>query len=308
MLKINFLNKGDLMRLPKVNIIILNWNGKKDTIECLDSLKKITYPNYEITLVDNGSTDGSVECLKKLYPKIEIIENQKNFGFAEGNNIGIKKAIIKRTDYVLLLNNDTIVEKEFLDKLIQVAESDPNIGIVGPTIYYYNDVNKIQSAGTKISLKTGTIKTFRLNKNDLGEYNNITDVDSVTGCALLAKSELFENIGYLIKEYFAYWEETEWCIRARKKGYKVMYVPQAKVWHKGGSSSKKISGFHEYHTARNMLWCVRRHATKNQYILFLLYFFGYKIWVLTVYLCIRGGIKEVRSRLKGTIDGFTTFH
>lgn len=294
--------------IPKVSIIILNWNGKEDTIECLESLKNITYPNYEILLVDNGSTDGSVEFFKERYPEIDIIENGENLGFAEGNNIGIKKAIAKRTDYVLLLNNDTIVEKDFLDKLIKVAESDPKIGIVGPTVYYYSEKNKIQSAGTKISLSKGIITTLRSNKIDSGEYSNTSEVDSIIGCALLAKSKLFETIGYLIKEYFAYWEETEWCVRARKHGYKVVYVSQAKIWHKGGSTSKKTSGFFEYHTARNMFWFMKKHATKKQYIFFLVYFFGFRIWMLSAYIYQRGKINGLISCYKGLIAGVKTYH
>ena len=126
-------------KYSKVTIILLNWNGKEDTIECLESLKHITYPNYEILLVDNGSTDGSVECFRERYPGMEIIENGENLGFAEGNNVGIRRAMDEGADYVLLLNNDTVVDPEFLGELVKVGESDPKIGIVGPKICYYNN-------------------------------------------------------------------------------------------------------------------------------------------------------------------------
>ncbi|MGP8012425.1 MAG: glycosyltransferase family 2 protein, partial [Halobacteriota archaeon] len=123
-------------REPKVAIVVLNWNGKRDTVECLASLNEIDYSNYEILLVDNGSTDGSQKYFRAQYPEIELIENEMNLGFAEGNNVGIRHAMNGRADYVLLLNNDTFVHPKFLSELVRVAEGGSRIGFVGPKIYY----------------------------------------------------------------------------------------------------------------------------------------------------------------------------
>ena len=297
------------MSCPKVSIIILNWNGKKDTIECIKSLQKINYLNYEILLVDNGSLDGSVECFKKNYPEIELIENDINLGFAEGNNVGIKRALSNKTDYILLLNNDTILDNNFLDELIEVSESDSRIGIVGPTVYHYGKLNKIQFAGAKISLNTGRFKLYRLDKTDDGQFNETLDVDYVCGCALLGKKELFEKIGSLNKYYFAYWEETELCFRAKKAGYRVVYAPKSKIWHKGGATTGKIKGFQIYHMARNMFWFMKKYTTRQQYIFFLLYFFGFRFWFSCIAeLIYYKNIKGIYFYIKGVICGMLTFH
>src|SRR3989338_5442408 len=130
---------GEIMKQPRVSVIILNWNGLDDTIECLESLKKITYPNYEVILVDNASSGDDVAQLRKKFGKyIKIIQNDKNYGFAEGNNIAIRKVMKEnKSKYVLLLNNDTVVDAKFLDELVKTGESDPKVGIVGPIIYNY---------------------------------------------------------------------------------------------------------------------------------------------------------------------------
>lgn len=290
---------------PKVAIIILNWNGKEDTIECLESLREITYPNYEILLVDNGSTDGSVKCFSERYPEIEIIENRRNLGYAEGNNVGIRRALEKGVDYVLLLNNDTVVDPEFLGELVKVVESDKRIGIVGPIVYYYGTQNRIQSAGAKICWNTGNQKISMLNEIDVGQFKEMIEVDYVAGCAFLAKSEFFKTLGTLNKDYFMYWEETEWCVRVQKADYKVLCIPKSKIWHKGGSSTnRKSSGFYTFYMTRNKFWFMKQHASRKQYFLFLLYFFGFQFWVTSgIHIVYHKNIGAFKSFYKGFIDG-----
>ena len=348
--------KGEIVSYPKVSIIILNWNGWMGTMECLESLYQITYPNYDIIVVDNGSEDESIEKIKeyaegkieveskffeyssenkpikiiertreeaeagggkeeeiKEFPpnkKLIIIKNEKNYGFAEGNNIAMRYAMkALNPDYVLLLNNDTVVDKEFLDELVRVAEGDDKIGVVGPTVYWYSDQNRIQSAGVKLNWNKGVGNILRSNEIDNGKFNEIVEVDYVAGCALLAKSELFEKIGYLNLDYFAYWEETDWCVRVHKAGYKVLYIPKAKIWHKRSSTTKKTSGFYEYHMARNMFWFMKQHATRRQYLSFLLYFFGFRFWFTSgIHLVYHKDINGFISFFRGIIDGITKVH
>jgi GT2 family glycosyltransferase len=336
---------------PKVSILILNWNGWEDTIECLESLYQIIYPNYDVIVVDNGSEDESIEKIKgycegkikvesKFFEynpsnkpikiieytreeaeagggkekeivnissnrKLIIIKNDKNYGFAEGNNIGMMYALKSlNPDYVLLLNNDTVVDKEFLTELVKIAESDEKIGIVGPTVYYYDKQNRIQSAGMKLCWTKGRENASRSDEIVDGQFNEIVEVDYVSGCALLAKSELIEKIGYLNIDYFAYWEETDWCVRAHKAGYKVLYVPKAKIWHKRSSATKKTSGFYEYHMARNMFWFMRQHATRRQYRSFILYFFGFQFWFTSgIHLIYHKDMNAFVSFLRGVMDG-----
>lgn len=203
------------------------------------------------------------------------------------------------------MNNDTIVDPEFISELVKVLENDSHIGIVGPTIYYYNEKDRIQSAGAKISWYKG--KTLHLtNKNDM-KINEIRDVDYIMGCALLAKCEVFKKIGYLNKDYFAYWEEVDWCVRAKRAGYRIVRVPTAKIWHKGGATSKKISGFCEYQMTRNMFWFMKTNTAKKQYFIFWIYFFGFQFWYSSaVRVIYYKDIQAYKYFLKGVIDGIYT--
>lgn len=225
------------MKSPKVTIIILNWNGKNDTIECLESLRRIVYPKYEILIIDNGSTDGSVSYFRKYYPEIRIIENGKNLGFAEGCNIGIHKSIDIGTDYVLLLNNDTIVESDFLNEMVKLAESKESIGIVGPKICYYDEKNKISRAGEKINKITGKVTIYERNQIDNKYKNQNKKVDLVEGSCFLIKSSLFDKMGFFDPEYFAYAEDIDYCLRAKKENFEIYCCRSTKIYHKGSRSS-----------------------------------------------------------------------
>jgi len=235
-----------------------------------------------------------------------LIKNDDNYGFAEGNNIGIRFALNNlNSDYILLLNNDTVVDPYFLNELVNVAERDPHIGILGPTVYEYKKPQEIQSAGAKIYWNKGEV--INLTRRE-GKYpEEPENVDSVIGCALLAKSELFYKIGYLNKDYFAYLEETEWCVRAHEALYKIVYVPGGKIWHKGGATSNKITGFTLYHHTRNKFWFMRTHASKKQYTSFLIYFFGFRMWLVIAGILYRQNKNEMKpsfiSFLKGIRDG-----
>jgi hypothetical protein len=233
------------MNRPKVCVIILNWNGLKDSIECLESLKKITYTNYDIIVVDNASSGNDVEVLRGRYGDyIHIIQNDKNYGFAEGNNIGIRYALAHLPpDYVFLLNNDTVVAPDVLDELVKAAEDDPKIGIVGPKIYYYaingrKDV--IWSAGGKIRWWHPWIYNGIGHKdNDLPQYQRLRTVDWASGAAMMIKRTAIDKIGLLNSQYFFGTEDVEYCLKARKHGFRVTYVPAARVWHKAGKSRLK---------------------------------------------------------------------
>jgi len=234
------------MNRPKVSIIILNWNGLGDTIECLESLKKITYPNYEVIVVDNGSEGNDAQVLREKFGDyIHLIQNDRNYGFAEGNNIGMRYAINSGTQYMLLLNNDTVVDTDFLTELVKNAEVDAMIGIVGPKIYYYDFEGKddiIWSAGGKIHWwRLQVYHHIGLNDNDLPKYQNTISVDWVTGAAMMIKSSTIEQLSFLNSRYFFGMEDVEYCIKARKRDYGVVYVPSARIWHKVSASAKRYN-------------------------------------------------------------------
>lgn len=231
---------------PKVSIIILNWNGLPDTVDCLESLRKITYTHYNVVVVDNASEGDDVKFLRDRFRDyIHIIENDKNYGFAEGNNIGIRYAANHlKPAYLLLLNNDTVVAPEFLDELVKVAESDAVIGIASPKIYYYefkgrNDV--IWFAGGRIEWwRRWVYPHIGWRDNDLQQYQEITTVDWASGAAMLLKSSVIQKLSLFNSEYFFGNEDVEYCIKARKNGFKIVYVPTAKVWHKIGMAREKL--------------------------------------------------------------------
>ena len=183
---------------PKVVIIILNWNGKEDSLRCLYSLRELKYPNYEVLFVDNGSHDDSVACVSQNFSEVEIIENKKNLGFAEGNNVGIRWALKKRAEYIFLLNNDTFVDNYLLDHLIACGEGNPEAGILGPKVYYFESSRRFYSAGAEINFHEFVVKPRGHNQEDAGQFDNMTEVDFIVGCGLLIKRKVIEEIGLLI--------------------------------------------------------------------------------------------------------------
>ena len=236
--------------MASVFIIILNYNGIKDTLELLDNIVKLDYSNYKIIVIDNASSDGSNLELKKI-TNIDLIENNKNLGFVGGNNIGIKFALKQKADYILLLNNDTIVESDFLAKLVNAMESDSGIGLTGSKIMNYNDRQKIWSAGGGI--KKWSKKTFQYGegKIDDGSYDEPKEVDFLSGCCLLIRREVIEKIGLLDDDYFMYYEDVDYCLKAKRAGFKVFYVPQSVIWHKVANSSSR--SFRDFYRMRNYI-------------------------------------------------------
>jgi len=256
---------------PKVAIVILNWNGLKDTLECLYSLQKITYPNYSIVVVDNGSRGNDAEIVKKRFGTyVSVIEKEENLGFTGGCNVGIRWAFRNRANYILLLNNDTVVDPNFLIEMVNVAQNDSQIGIVGPKILDYEQPNRIGAAGGRISFWTGVTPLFGKNEIDNGRFDCIREVDFVTGVALLIKDETIRRIGLLNELYFAYYEETDWCTRARKALFKVVYVPKAKVFHK--IHRRRESELEMYYMVRNRFIFMKKNSSGFQFLVFSLYF------------------------------------
>ena len=285
-----------------VSIVILNWNGLKDTKECLESLKDIDYPNCEIIVVDNGSTDGSCEFLKANFPYVRLIENETNLGVPEGNNCGIREA---RGKYVLLLNNDVVVDRYFLKELVNVAESDPQVGAVGAAVYYYDDPGTIWVAGAMISWNSGGIRIVGRDEVDEGQFNEVTEVDYVPSCSMLVRRELFERVGYFDPKYFVYYDETDWCIRAQRAGNKVMCNTKAKIWHKvSATSGKEGSQFSIYFRTRNRFRFMKKLAGRKQLLSFLLWFFACAFWFnLGMHLFYNRDVKALAPFCRGVRDG-----
>ncbi len=251
---------------PHVVIVLVNWNGKDDTLACLESLQNVRYAHKTVVVVDNGSRDGSVDAIRKCFPDTLLICNERNERFARANNQGIRIALQQNADYVLLLNNDTLVDPDFLHHLVRRAESDASIGMVGGKIYYADAPDRLWFAGGGVDLWRGRIWHYGLRQPDKGQYNQPRDVDYVTGCCILVKRSCIEAVGGLDESYYIYGEDVDWCFRARQAGFRVVYEPEAKIWHKISSSSggkhapHAMTGFKVYHKIRSMLKFFRRHA------------------------------------------------
>jgi hypothetical protein len=291
---------------PEVLLVTVNWNGLNDTLECLASIRKIHYQNYRVVVVDNGSSGNDATVLKGLpHEQIELVVIDKNHGYAKGVNAGIKYAEAKYSpDYFLLLNNDTIVAPDFLDQLVVAAESGDSIGIAGPKVYYYDAPNMIQSIGAKINMYTGEASYPGLKKMDVGQYENVCDVDWVGPCALV-KAAVFNKIGYYDEDYFAYWEDVDFCIRAKKAGYQVHYIPGAKIWHKLCGTYKDSSDLVYYYMSRNRIWFMKENASRCEYRCFLAYMCSCHIWIVTLQLIITWKVKHLKAFWRGIRDGFS---
>lgn len=324
--------------LPKVAIIILNWNSWKNTIECLESLYQINYPNYEIILIDNGSKDDSVKKIEEYadgkikveskffhydfsnkpiklikptnsrlpYPQFNkeliLIENKVNYGFAEGTNVGLQFAQKQRADYVLLLNNDIVVDRRFLSELIDAAEQTPQIGVAGPTIYYYDRPSTVDFAGEDLTL-------WRVKGREYcTKSTKPREVDKIEGSCMLIRRSLLDKIGLLYPKFWVYWEETDLCFRTKKAGFKVVYLPKSEVWHKvAASSGGENNSLRQYYLNRNRFLFAKRNLSLGDQAKFLVYFFGFEFWLKTAVDLKYRKLDSVFTYLRAVLDGLHLF-
>jgi GT2 family glycosyltransferase len=239
---------------PRVEVVVLNWNNYADTKECLKSLERLKYPDYGLILVDNGSTDGSAARLEQEFPQHLSIRNDENLGFAGGNNVGIRRALERVPDYILLLNNDTVVSPDLLTQMVKTADEDEKIGLVGGRIYRYG-THDVHHAGGRLTRWKATGRSFR---GDRASYDGLRNVSFIIGCLMLMRSTMIYDIGLLDENYFFGGEDVEYCLRAGRAGWKITVNPKATVWHKVSiSAGGEGSPFLFYHSTRNRLYFAR---------------------------------------------------
>jgi len=246
----------------KFTLIILNWNNCKDTLECLASIDKIKYPNFEVIVVDNGSTDDSIEIIRTRYPQHTMVENKENLGFAEGNNRGLREGIKQGAEMLMLLNNDTIIAPNMLTEISKAALDHPQAGAFGPKIYFYDDPATIWYAGGGVDQKTGRCYHIGCGSADMEpKYKQSSETEYICGCAIAIRSQVIQSVGLLDPEFFLTWEEIDWCYRMRKSGFSCLFVPEAKVWHKVSASfvDGNWGPMWQYFYFRNRLLFHKRH-------------------------------------------------
>jgi len=267
------------MNDPLVSVIVLNYNGLEHLKECFDSLNNLNYKNTEFILIDNNSKDNSVEFIKKNYKKVKIIQLEKNYGFAQGNNIGVSHANGK---YIVLLNNDTVVDINWLSELVKVAEQSKYIGIVGSKNYYYNDKTKISFAIGGFD-KFGDPKFIGLNEKDNKLLNNQMEVFWICGASLLFRRELYKKINLFDPLYFIYYEDVDFCWRALISGYKVVYAPKSFLYHKIGMAIKD-NKIKKYWVRRNKLRTILKNYEIKTIIKILPWIFFQWLLIVLSYL------------------------
>jgi GT2 family glycosyltransferase len=251
------LAKDVTLMIPYVSIIVPNWNGKNVLYPCLESLMNLVYPNYEIIMVDNGSTDGSKEMVKRLFPKVRVVASSTNLGFAGGCNLGIKYA---KGEIIALFNNDATTEPLWLTKLVDKLVENPDVVLCSGLVFYDNPQNILWSAGARIDPITGIDWRIghgqQLAKLDSSE---LQDIDYIPGCAFIFPRKLLKKIGFLNENYFLYCEELDWTLCLRRLGYKFSIVTSAVVWHKASFSRRRIPLQGYYHQVKGLFRIYFKH-------------------------------------------------
>ncbi len=255
---------------PLISVITVNYNQSALTNVMIESLKKCTYKNLEIIVVDNASPDDQPEEIKAQHPEIKLVKSAKNLGFAGGNNLGMEVA---NGEYVLFLNNDTEVEPSFLEPMIDVFKNDESIGMASPKIIYYGTDDIIQYAGAVgINMITGRGRKIGHGEKDLGQHDRSKLTDLAHGAALMIPMKVIVEVGLMPDIFFLYYEEHDWCEMVKRAGYKVMYVANSLIYHKESMSVGKNSPLKSYYMARNRLMFMRRNVRGLKYIFSVLFF------------------------------------
>lgn len=300
---------------PLVYAVVLSWNLRNDTLECLNSLTHSDYPNLRILLVDNGSTDGTPEAVAAHFPDVTVLVNATNLGYAKGCNVGILHALANGADYVFLLNNDTLVDAAALTEMVAVVT--PEVGMVAPKIYYAEDPQRIWSLGGMCHPLTYEKTGDPTGRLDAGQWETVVERDYFTGCALLLSRRLLETVGMYDEWFVSYYEDTDLTFRARAAGFKLLLVPQAKIWHKvartsGGSGSPN----ERYRMGRGSVIFFAKHVRGWRWLIVVPYRMGSAVkmvlrlagqrrWAsITAYLRgLRDGLREVWRARRQELHG-----
>ncbi len=266
--------------MRKVSAIVVNWNAREDTRECLASLVRSTHRELETILIDNASADGSVDYLKGLFPATVFVSNATNEGFARASNAGMRLALDRGADYVFLFNNDAVADERAVERLVAAMEESPEIGLAGAKIFYFSRKDTIWSAGGEVDFWKGMTRHRGIRKPDSPAFSERADVDYLTGCALMARRELVEKVGMLDTSYRMYGEDADWCLRAGRAGYRVVYVPDALAWHKVSlSSGGEFSPSKVYNKTMSNVLLFSRHARPYHWLTIPFFGAGYLVWL-----------------------------
>jgi GT2 family glycosyltransferase len=287
---------------PRVVVLILTWNRRDDVLRCVASLSRLTYPNYLPVVIDNASTDDTVAALRAQHPELTILQNSHNLGYAGGNNVGMRWALEHGADHVLIINNDTEVTPGMVTELVRVAENDPRIGIVGCRNLLMEDPAYLWGAYGRLTYGPFLVRVEGQREPDRDRWQVVKDVDWVIGNGCLLRRGALERTGLLDEEFFAYHEDVDWCVRARRAGYRVVYAGTAAIIHKGGSSSdgrQRHSVPVRYFLGRNGVLFVRKNGRWYQRFAFAVLCGGALLAWIVKAVCLQLAVGNAQVRARG---------
>ncbi len=292
---------------PKVAIVLINLNQEQHTRECISSLLKVSYTAAEIILIDNNSTDGSGGRLHQQFPSVIYRRLEENLGFAGGNNVGIEIALAHGVDYVLLLNNDTVVEPGFIQPLVNAAISEPLLGAQCGKIYQFSDRQTLWYAGGILHIDKADANHRGMWEKDIGQYDKVEDTDFASGCMFFVPARVIKDTGMLDDTLFIYQEDTDWCMRMKEWGYRIIYNPNSRIWHKVSVTNRIDSPFYLYFTIRNKIIFLRKHSRPSQWMRHLPYFVYFFMRHLIRMSLKWHSARGTRAVLYGIIDGLRNY-
>nr|WP_320120008.1 glycosyltransferase family 2 protein [uncultured Marinifilum sp.] len=291
-------------KLPMVSIITVNYNQAAVTCEFLESIKKITYPNYEVIVVDNASPTEDPSPIKENYSFVKFIKSDVNLGFAGGNNLAVRQS---KGDYLLFINNDTEVEPDFLEPMIDKFLEDDSIGMMSPKIRFHHSPDIIQYAGyTPMSPYTMRQHIIGYRQFDKGQFDKPGFTYSIHGAAMLVPRKVIEEVGMMTEVYFLYYEEHDWCARIKKAGYKVFYQPKSLVFHKESISTGKESPLKIYYISRNRIVYAKRNSSGLTLLINFVYFNLISFPKSVIKYLLKGRFDLMKSSARAIVWNFTT--
>jgi GT2 family glycosyltransferase len=246
------------MNRPPVGVVIVNHNLKDLLRETIESFRKVNYPDLKIVVSDNASTDGSQDMIRQLFPDVHLLAHNPEQGYARAASLGMA-FLADQTKYIFSTTNDVIVDTEIIDVLVDYAEKNPKAGVLGTKIYFFDRPDVLWHAGGRVNPIHGHTYHFGWERKDQPRYDTVRDCDYVTGCGFLLRSEVVKKVGYFNEDLVFYAEDADLCYRIREQGYDVLYIPQAKMWHKVSTTLAKNRPLQLRYSTRNGLYLLQRH-------------------------------------------------
>jgi len=243
---------------PPVGVVIVNHNLKDSLRETIESFKKVNYPDLKIVVSDNASSDGSQEMVKSLFPDVHLLAHKEEQGYARAASLAMA-FLADKTKYIFSTTNDVIVDPEIINVLVGYAEKNPSAGVLGTKIYFFDRPSVIWHAGARVHPAHGHTYHFGWERKDHPRYGKVRECDFVTGCGFLLRSEVIKKVGYFKEDLIFYCEDADLCYRVREEGYKIVYIPEAKMWHKVSTTLAKNRPLQLEYSTRNGLYLLQRH-------------------------------------------------